>query len=67
MMELSKLADLFFAAGAITGLVLLMTFFRTWSNRKPLTKTSITLFTILFGFTALFLLLAGYLQSTKGR
>ncbi|SEJ74937.1 hypothetical protein SAMN05216327_11869 [Dyadobacter sp. SG02] len=65
-MELSKLPELFFVAGAVTGLVLLMSFFRAWSSRKPFTKTRTTLFTILFGFTALFLVMAGYLQSTQG-
>lgn len=60
----SKLADLFFAAGGVTGLVLMLAFFRVWFSRQPLTKARVTLFTILFGFTALFLVMAGYLQST---
>lgn len=66
-MQGSKLADLFFAAGGVTGLVLLMIFYRAWSGKQPLTKTRVTLFTILFGFTALFLVMAGYLQSTQGQ
>lgn len=66
-MELSKLPDLLFAAGAVTGLVLQLAFFRVWSSRKPFTKARITLFTILFGFAAFFLVMAGYLQSTQGQ
>lgn len=66
-MELSKFSDLLFAAGAITGLALLMSFYRAWSASKPFTRARVTLFTILFGFTALFLVMAGYLQSTQGR
>lgn len=66
-MELTKLADMLFAAGAATGLVLQLTFFRVWSGKKPWTRARITLFTVLFGFTALFLVIAGYLQSIKGQ
>jgi hypothetical protein len=66
-MQGSKLADLFFAAGGVTGLVLMMAFFRIWSGRQPFTKARVALLTILFGFTALFLVMAGYLQSTLGQ
>lgn len=62
-MQLSKLAELFFAAGTITGLALLMNIYRAWSSRKPFTKTRVALLSTLFGFTALFLMMAGYLQS----
>lgn len=64
-MQGSKLSDLFFVAGGVTGLVLMLTFYRVWSSRQPFTKARITLFTILFGFTAFFIVMAGYLQSTK--
>ena len=60
-----KWADLFFVAGGVTGLVLMMTFYRAWSSRQPVTKTRVTLLSVLFGFTALFLVMAGYLQSTQ--
>lgn len=58
-----KWADLFFIAGGVTGVVLMMTFYRAWSSRQPFTKARVTLFRMLGGFTALFLVMAGYLQS----
>lgn len=59
-----KWADLFFVAGGVTGLVLMLTFYRVWSSRQPFTKARVALFRVLGGFTALFLVMAGYLQST---
>lgn len=60
-------ADLFFVAGGVTGLVLMLTFYRVWSSRLPFTKGRITMLTVLLGFTAFFLVMAGYLQSIHGR
>ena len=59
-----KWADLFFVAGGVTGLVLMLTFYRVWFSRQPFTKARVTLFRVLGGFTAFFLVMAGYLQST---
>lgn len=59
-----KWADLFFVVGGVTGLVLMLTFYRVWSSRQPFTKARVTLFRVLGGFTAFFLVMAGYLQST---
>ncbi|OJV17362.1 MAG: hypothetical protein BGO21_26130 [Dyadobacter sp. 50-39] len=64
-MEGVELADLFFVAGGVIGLVLMLTFYRAWSGSQPFTKTKVTLLSVLFGFTALILVMAGYLQSTQ--
>nr|WP_298935664.1 hypothetical protein [uncultured Dyadobacter sp.] len=64
-MEGVKLADWFFVAGGVTGLVLMLTFYRVWSSRQPFTKAKVTLFRVLGGFMAFFLVMAGYLQSTN--